>query len=130
MGSWIIGMVDDPDDFDFFTIPGTMGVVRTVAYLLISKYTKHPEEAKKLLKWLVTEGQKIQVKKGGHVATYREVPSEYYPAVDRRIADKVKDLVFLCDLDDSIGGEFKTTFWDQLKLSGSVRTGWTRFWMR
>ncbi len=116
MGSWITGMVDDPEDLGLFPIPGTMGVARCIDFLFVSAYTEHPKEAKALLKWLATEGQKIQVTTGGHIATYIPVPLDLYPPVDRMVAEKVAPMVSLFDLDDAIGGEFQTTFWDQLKL--------------
>jgi len=116
MGIWLAGMVEDPGDLGLFPIPGTMGVASCIDFLFVSAYTEHPKEAKALLKWLVTEGQKIQVQQGGHIATYRPVSLELYPPAERSVAEKVAPMVPLFDLDDAIGGEFQTTFWDQLKL--------------
>ncbi|MCD6443004.1 MAG: carbohydrate ABC transporter substrate-binding protein [Thermotogae bacterium] len=116
MGNWLTSMVDDPSDLGIFTIPGAKGVAGCIDFLFVSAHTKHPEEAKKLLKWLATEGQKVRVKYGGTIATYRNVPIDLYPPAEKMLAEKMAELVPLFDLDDAIGGEFQTTFWDQLKL--------------
>jgi len=44
------------------------------------------------------------------------VPLTAYPPVDREVAEVMTGKEILFDLDDAIGGEFQTTFWDQLKL--------------
>jgi len=116
MGSWIIGMVDDPSDLGVFSLPGTQGLVFAPDYLFIPAYTQNPENAKKLLAFLVTQGQELQVQQGGHLATYLNVPIEAYPEVDRNVAQILEGKMALPDLDDTIGGEFQSKFWDQLKL--------------
>jgi multiple sugar transport system substrate-binding protein len=116
MGLWLAGMVEDPDDLGLFPLPGTMGVTSSIDYLFVSAYTAYPAEAKALLKWLVTEGQKVQVQQGGHIATYRPVPIELYPPAEKAVAEAIAPMVPLGDLDDAIGGEFQLAFWDQLKL--------------
>ncbi len=116
MGSWITGMVDDPSDLGVFSLPGTQGLVFAPDYLFIPAYTQNPENAKKLLAFLVTQGQELQVQQGGHLATYLNVPIEAYPEVDRNVAQILEGKMALPDLDDTIGGEFQSKFWDQLKL--------------
>lgn len=116
MGNWLTAMVDDPSDLGIFPIPGTKGITGCIDFLTASAYTKHPEETKALLKWLATEGQKVRAKQGGTVATYRSVPLELYPPAEKMLAAKTSEMEPLFDLDDAIGGEFQTTFWDQLKL--------------
>jgi multiple sugar transport system substrate-binding protein len=116
MGSWITGMVDDPSDLGVFSLPGTQGLVFAPDYLFIPAYTQNPENAKKLLAFLVTQGQELQVQQGGHLATYLNVPIEFYPEVDRNVAQILEGKMALPDLDDTIGGEFQSKFWDQLKL--------------
>jgi len=44
------------------------------------------------------------------------VPLTAYPAVDKRVAELLVGKEVLLDLDDTIGGEFQTTFWSQLRL--------------
>ncbi|MCR4425856.1 MAG: ABC transporter substrate-binding protein [Firmicutes bacterium] len=116
MGSWITGMVKDPNDLGVFSLPGAMGVVFATDYAFVPAYTKAPAEAKRLLEFLGTKGQEIQVKQGGHIATYANVALDAYPPVDRGVANLLRGRVALSDLDDTVGGEFQTAFWDQLKL--------------
>lgn len=117
MGTWITGMVDDPNDLGMFTLPGAKGMVLGVDYMMVPKYTKHPEEAKELVKFLSTEGQKIHVgTKAGKVATYKDVPIDAYWAPMRDVAKIVSEITTVPDLDDSVGGEWQQVFWDQLKL--------------
>ncbi|MCI2425602.1 extracellular solute-binding protein [Candidatus Acetothermia bacterium] len=116
MGSWITGMVEDPENLGLFTLPGTEGMVFAIDYAFIPIYTERPAAAKKLISFLATRGQVIQVGKGGHLATYINVPLEAYPPVDARVAELLVGMVVLPDLDDTIGGAFQLAFWDQLKL--------------
>ncbi|MGE5593919.1 MAG: ABC transporter substrate-binding protein [Betaproteobacteria bacterium] len=116
MGSWITGMVEDPSDLGVFSLPGARGIVFAPDFAFVPAYTKYPEEAKALLKFLATKGQEIQVSKGGHIATYARVDLDSYPPVDKEVAQLLQGRVALADLDDTVGGEFQATFWDQLKL--------------
>jgi len=117
MGSWITGMVENATDLGVFSLPGAEGLVFGADYFFIPAYTEHPEEAKELFRFLASEeGQRIQVGEGGHIATNLNVPLSAYPAVDKMIANLTKGKELLTDLDDTIGGEFQTTFWSQLKL--------------
>ncbi|MFN4190804.1 MAG: ABC transporter substrate-binding protein [Pseudothermotoga sp.] len=117
MGSWITGMVEDPNDLGVFSLPGARGVVFGADYAFVSKYTQYPEQAKKLIAWLSgPQGQAVQVKQGGHIATAVGIDLSNYPVVDREVAKIIEGVTALPDLDDSIGGEFQPAFWDQLKL--------------
>ncbi len=117
MGSWITGMVDDPDDLGVFALPGVEGLVFAADYFFIPTYTEHLEEAKELFKFLISEeAQRLQVEQGGHLATNINVPLTAYPAVDKRVAGILAGKEVLLDLDDTIGGDFQTTFWSQLRL--------------
>ncbi len=117
MGSWITGMVDDPDDIGVFSLPDVEGFVFAADYCFIPTYTEHTEEAKELLQFLASdEAQRLQVAQGGHLATNVNVALTAYPTVDKRVAELMVGKELLQDLDDSIGGEFQTTFWSQLKL--------------
>jgi len=116
MGSWITGMVDDPTDLGVFSLPGAKAFVFCPDFMFIPKYTKHPDEAKELVKFLSgAEGQTIQVRQGGHIATNLNVELSAYPEVDKKVAQLLQGATAVTDLDDTIGGEFQTTFWDQLK---------------
>lgn len=116
MGSWITGMVDNPNDLGVFSLPGCTGLVFATDAAFVPAYTKYPAEARQLLTFLATKGQEVQVKAGGHIATYKSVPLSVYPPVDRGVAALLEGKEALPDLDDAIGGEWQPAFWDQLKL--------------
>lgn len=124
MGSWITAMVPEAekDDIAFFPLPEAQeGLVFVGDYCCVPAYTEHPEEAKELLEFLAgKEAQRLQVSEGGHIATHMEVGLIEYPDLDASIANTTLVAASagatLLDLDDTIGGEFQTTFWDQLKL--------------
>ncbi|MCY0867828.1 MAG: ABC transporter substrate-binding protein [Desulfurococcus sp.] len=117
MGTWLTGMVPDPSDLGFFPLPGCKGVVMGTDYLAVPKYTKHPEEALLLAKWLATEGQRIHVgTKAGKFATWLKVKVEDHWKPMQEVYSKLKDMTPLPDLDDTVGGDWQKLFWDQLKL--------------
>lgn len=117
MGSWITGMVENSDDLGVFALPGCEAFVFNPDFCFVPKYTKNPTEAKLLAQFLSgAEAQTLQVKQGGHIATNLGVSLDSYPAVDQRVAKLLEGAAAVVDLDDTIGGEFQTNFWDQLKL--------------
>lgn len=117
MGSWITGMVDDPDDLGVFSLPGAEGLVFAADYCFIPKWAENPDGAEELFKFLMSAtAQEIQVAQGGHLATNIHVSLGAYPAVDREVAELLEGMELLLDLDDTIGGEFQTTFFEQLQL--------------
>ena len=121
MGNWMTTMpqVKDINDLGFFPFPEAKGVVAGGDWVIIPKYTEHPDEAKQLLQFLAgPEAQEIMVKAGGFLATNRDVPAEAYKPADKAVVDflNTPGLVVVMDLDDAVGGEFQRTFWDQLKL--------------
>lgn len=117
MGSWITGMVDNATDLGIIPLPGCEALVLPADYFFIPKYTQYPDEAKELFSFLISEeAQRLQVAQGGHLATNINVPLSAYPAVDRMVAEFIADFGILPDLDDTIGGNFQATFWQQLRL--------------
>jgi multiple sugar transport system substrate-binding protein len=117
MGSWITAMVDDPEDLGVFPLPAAEGLVFAADYFFIPAYTERSEEAKQLFTFLASaEAQETQVRESGHIATNIHVPLDAYPPADRRVAEVMEGMTVVPDLDDTIGGEFQVTFWDQLKL--------------
>ncbi|MCE4604256.1 MAG: ABC transporter substrate-binding protein [Aeropyrum sp.] len=119
MGTWITGMVDDPNDLGFFPLPGAKGVVGGADYIFVPKSAPNKEVALDLLKFLATEGQAVHVSQpAGKIPTWLEVPTEQLWAPMQGVYAKVKELnlQILPDLDDSVGGDWQTLFWDQLKL--------------
>jgi multiple sugar transport system substrate-binding protein len=115
-------------DFAFFGFPGTDGVVGSVDYITIPKFAPHLAEAKQLATYLEgPEAQQIMVQQGGFLATNTRVSASIYKPVDKTVVDFMGQpgISIVPDLDDTIGGQWQTTFWDQLKLlwtSPSVTT--------
>lgn len=117
MGQWLTGMVDDPSDLGVLALPGNEAVVFALDYAFIPKYSKNVDAAKQLIEFLAgPEGQTAQVEQGGHIASANGVSLDAYPPVDKEIAELLEGKATVNDLDDSIGGMWQTTFWDQLKL--------------
>ena len=119
MGTWITGMVEDPNDLGFFTLPGAKGVVGGADYAFIPKYAENVEEAMRFLEYLATEGQAVHVSTpAGKVPTWLGVGIDQLWPPMQVVFQKIKEqgLSILPDLDDSIGGDWQTLFWDQLKL--------------
>jgi multiple sugar transport system substrate-binding protein len=117
MGSWITGMVADASDLGIIPLPGADTYVFVGDYFFMSEYTEYPEEAQELFEFLSSEeAQRLQVAHGGHIATNVNVPLNSYPAVDRMVIDSISGAGTALDLDDTVGGEFQTTLFDQLKL--------------
>jgi multiple sugar transport system substrate-binding protein len=120
-GSFIttLSQVEDVADLDFFGFPGTDGVVGAVDYAVIGKDAPHLNEAKQLVQYLAgAEAQEIMVGQGGFLATNLGVPSSAYKPIDKKVVDFMgaAGITIVPDLDDTIGGDWQQTFWDQLKL--------------
>jgi multiple sugar transport system substrate-binding protein len=106
-------------DLDFFGFPGTNGVSGSVDYAVITKEAPHLSEAKQLVQYLAgADAQEIMVKQGGFLATNLNVPSSAYSLIDSKVVAFMGQagINIVPDLDDTIGGQWQTTFWDQLKL--------------
>ena len=118
MGSWVMGMVDDPKDLGLFALPGANAVVMGTAYWCVPSYTKYPEEAKMLVEFVTgKKGQTIHINQSiGKFATRVDVPADAYPAISQIVGNVLQGKEVFFDLDDIIGGEFKTKFYDGLKL--------------
>lgn len=119
MGTWITGMVDNPEDLAFFPLPGAKGVVGGTDYIFIPKYTANLNEALEFIKWLATEGQVVHASTpAGKIPTWVKASPEKLWGPMQGVFRKVNELnlAILPDMDDTIGGEWQTLFWDQLKL--------------
>ncbi|MFQ6016512.1 MAG: ABC transporter substrate-binding protein, partial [Anaerolineae bacterium] len=118
MGSWITGMVPDPEDIDFFPFPETKGLRGGVDFCTIPKFTEHPEAARELVGFLATaEAQTIWAERGGYTAPNLEVPVEIYPSpIERKSAEAMVGKRFLGVSDTAIGGEFPIVYPDQVTL--------------
>jgi multiple sugar transport system substrate-binding protein len=106
-------------DLDFFGFPGTDGVVGAVDYMTIPKYAPHVAEAQQLIQYLAgVPAQEIMVQQGGFLAVNNQVSASVYRPIDKKVVDFMAQpqIHIVPDLDDTIGGKWQTTFWDQLKL--------------
>jgi len=114
-----LSQIQDINDLDFFGFPDANGVVGAVDYAVITKEAPHPDEARQLVQYLAgAEAQEIMVQQGGFLATNTEVPTSAYTAIDQKVVNYMSQqgMTIVPDLDDTIGGQWQTTFWDQLKL--------------
>jgi len=119
MGNWLTGMVKDPNDLGVFTLPGARGVVGGTDWAFIPKYSENVEAAKQLVAFLISkEGMEIRAKQGGKLASRKDISPEVYPPADRALAEALAKIERpnVPDLDDTVGGDWQRTFWDQLKL--------------
>ncbi len=119
MGTWIAGRVQDPADIDFFPLPGCKAVVGGTDYAFIPKFTKHKEAAIIFLKYIATEGQAVHVSgPAGKIPTWKGVSVDVIWTPMKSVYNKIKErnMKIVPDLDDTVGGDWQTLFWDQLKL--------------
>jgi multiple sugar transport system substrate-binding protein len=119
MGTWITGMVDDPNDLDFFPLPESKGVVGGADYAFIPKYSKNIDAAIDFIKYLATEGQGVHASvPSGKIPTWTKVPVGQLWKPMQSVYTKItqRGMAILPDLDDSVGGDWQKLFWDQLKL--------------
>lgn len=122
MGSWLTGMSTqgvDPDDLGLFGLPGGVadqGVTFAPNYFFVPTYTSRMADALALFDYLAgPEGQLERVQAGGALPSHLDVDLADFPAEAAVVASmEGKSIIF--DLDDTIGGEFQTTFWSQLQL--------------
>ena len=106
-------------DIDFFPFPETNGVSGSVDYAVITKDAPHLDQAKQLVQYLAgAAAQEILVRQGGALATNTNVPASAYSKTDKEVVDFMgqSGITIVPDLDDTIGGQWQQTFWDQLKL--------------
>lgn len=104
------------NDRGLFLLPGQETLTLWNDFWFIPKYTKFPEQAQRLLQFLSTRGQEIQISNGGRIATNLKISPEAYPASERVVLDLLKNISVTSDLDDTIGGSFQPTLWSQLAL--------------
>jgi multiple sugar transport system substrate-binding protein len=122
MGSWLPTMeqIGNVDDMAAMSLPGgveNQGVVFAVDYLFVPKYTDKMDQAMQLFQFLISrEGQEAQIAEGGHFATHVEADPSVAPPAFQSAGELIAGKEILPDLDDTVGGEFQTTFWSQLKL--------------
>ncbi len=118
IASFITGVVDDPDDLGVFALPGQRAVVQAPDSFFIPEYTDNPELAREFLDFVLSEeGQAVRAEGGDRMVPSTAVPDDAYPPAMREVASLAAEMETLVpDLDDEIGGDWQSTFWDQLTL--------------
>lgn len=120
LGSFLQPMLDDPEDADFFLLPGIPDMIGNVDFLFVPKYL--PADIKPivmdLLKFLATEGQEIMAGfPAGRVPTWtRADPNKVHPVFRDLFRMAVTGQVkFVPDMDDTVGGDWQRLFWEYCK---------------
>jgi len=116
-GNWISEDVDDPADLRILPVPGATSIVGGSDWMFIPKYTDRVDDAKAFIAFVISdEGMQARLEQGGRLSSRADVPLDIYPASERALAERVSQFEVLPDLDDTIGGEWQTIFWDQISL--------------
>jgi len=116
-GNWIAEDVDDPNDLRILPVPGTTSIVSGTDWMFVPKYTDRIDDAKAFIEFVISaDGMQARLEQGGRLSSRTDIPLDIYPTQEKLLAETVKDFVVLPDLDDTIGGEWQTTFWDQIAL--------------
>jgi multiple sugar transport system substrate-binding protein len=116
-GNWISEDVDDPADLRLLPLPGTTSIVGGSDWMFIPKYTNRIDDAKQFISFVISEeGMKARLQQGGRLSSRADLSLDIYPPSEKLLAQTVSDFKVLPDLDDTIGGEWQTAFWDQIAL--------------
>ncbi|WP_207586782.1 extracellular solute-binding protein [Halomontanus rarus] len=118
MGSWTPGFeaIQDPEDLDFFMLPGTESMVAAENWFTVPAYSDAVDAARTAVEAFVSaDGQQVWAERGGFVASNLEVPEEAYDLeVMRELTALSGEVELVPDLDDTIGDPFQSEFWSQL----------------
>ncbi|MFN2112885.1 MAG: ABC transporter substrate-binding protein [Anaerolineales bacterium] len=116
-GNWIAEDVDDPADLRILPVPGSTAIVSGTDWMFIPKYTTRMDDAKKFVEFVISEaGMRPRLELGGRLSSRADISLDVYPPNERNLAEAVSTFTVLPDLDDTIGGEWQTIFWDQISL--------------
>lgn len=116
-GNWVSESVDDPTDMGILTLPGATTVVGGSDWMFVPKYTERVDDAKAFIAYVISdEGMNLRLEKGGRLSSRADYPLDLYPPAESNLASVISTFTVLPDLDDTIGGEWQETFWDQISL--------------
>lgn len=116
-GNWIAEKLDDPADLHLLPVPGSTAIVSGTDWMFIPKYTNRVEDATKFVEFVMSEaGMKARLELGGRLSSRADISLDVYPPSERALAEEVNTFTVLGDLDDTIGGEWQSIFWDQIAL--------------
>ena len=116
-GNWIAEKVENPEDLKIMPVPGSTSIVSGSDWMFIPKYTNRVEDATKFIEFVISEsGMKARLELGGRLSSRADISLDVYPPSEKALAETVNTFTVLPDLDDTIGGEWQSTFWDQIAL--------------
>ncbi|MGB2962681.1 MAG: ABC transporter substrate-binding protein [Anaerolineales bacterium] len=116
-GNWIQDKVEDPSDLRILPVPGSTSIVSGSDWMFIPKYTNRVDDATTFIEFVISEaGMKRRLEQGGLLSSRADISLDVYPPNEKALAETVNTFTVLGDLDDTIGGEWQTTFWDQIAL--------------
>ncbi|MXV63431.1 extracellular solute-binding protein [Natronorubrum sp. JWXQ-INN-674] len=118
MGSWTptFGAIEDPDDLDYFMLPGTEAMVSSINWVTVPAYVADPDAARDAVEAIVSpDGQQVWTERGGFVPSSLEVSDDAFDTeVMQDLSEHADEVELVPDLDDALGDPFQAEFWSQL----------------
>ena len=118
MGSWTpaFGAIEDPEDLDYFMLPGAEAMVTSINWFTIPTYGENIDVARETVETIISpEGQQVWTERGGFIPTALDVPEEAFELdIMREISEDADEAELVPDLDDALGDPFQAEFWSQL----------------
>ncbi|MFC4436436.1 ABC transporter substrate-binding protein [Halostagnicola sp. GCM10023398] len=118
MGSWTPAFagIEDPEDLDYFMLPGTEAMVTSINWFTVPAYTEATDEARTAVESIISpDGQQVWTERGGFVPSSLNVPEEAFEVeVMRELTEQADEVELVPDLDDALGDPFQAEFWSQL----------------
>ncbi|WP_255167533.1 ABC transporter substrate-binding protein [Natrononativus amylolyticus] len=118
MGSWTptFGAIEDPEDLDYFMLPGTEAMVSSINWFTVPAYVEAPDDAMTAVEAIISpDGQEVWTERGGFVPSSLEVSEDAYELdLMRELVQQADEVELVPDLDDALGDPFQAEFWSQL----------------
>ena len=118
MGSWTpaFGAIEDPDDLNYFMLPGTEAMVTSINWFTVPTYGPDVETAMDAVEAIISaDGQEVWTERGGFVPTAVDVDDDAFELdIMRDISEQADEVDLVPDLDDALGDPFQAEFWSQL----------------
>ncbi|OIB57753.1 ABC transporter substrate-binding protein [Natrialba sp. SSL1] len=118
MGSWTptFGPIEDPEDLEYFMLPGTDAMVTSINWFTIPAYTDATDAARTAVEGIISpDGQEVWTERGGFVPSSLEVPADAFDVgIMQELSEHADEVDLVPDLDDAVGDPFQAEFWSQL----------------
>ncbi|RQH00800.1 ABC transporter substrate-binding protein [Natrarchaeobius oligotrophus] len=118
MGSWTpaFGAIEDPEDLDYFMLPGTEAMVTSINWFTVPAYVDDVEASRQAVEAIISpDGQEVWTERGGFVPSSLEVSDEAFDLeIMRELSEHADEVELVPDLDDAVGDPFQAEFWSQL----------------